>query len=172
MDTVRDVGWDDLDETAARLMLLEKHPVNATQYEWPKPGERVRMELISWELKKVRFYLDVFEGRRKSMVALSIAPDRKATVQCRGEKVLVRADVSTIPEALRHRNPDHGVVVGNHIHLDVDGSGDRWAFPFDGQSVVQVTDEPFPGLVVELLDAIEEACHIAGSNLKTGFLLV
>lgn len=172
MDIARVVGWNDLDETAAKLMLLEKHPVNAMQYEWPKPGEHIRMELISWEMKKVRFYLDIFEGKRKSRVALSIAPDRKVTMRCRGEKVLVRADVSTIPEILRHHNPDHGMVVGNHIHLDIDGTGDRWAFPLNGQSVVPVTDSPFPGLPVELLGAIEEACHIAGSNLKTGFPLV
>lgn len=149
-------------------MSVEKYPVDPKTRRWPKAGSSTKVDLASSQARDVRFFLDIRENKRRSSIALGMEVDRKVTVQCRGPQVLVRVDVAREPEVLRHHNPDGTVVVGNHVHLNVDGkgNGDRWAFPIDGQEIVAIADQNMPGVILEMVRGIETSCSIKGLNLS------
>lgn len=152
-------GWDDMSSFAREYLEMSKDVVDGVyERRWPLPGEKLCIELISEEERATRFFLDVFEGRRSSSVILGLAPDRKATMQTRrAESALLRVDYTDEPETMRHRNPDGSVVVGSHVHLDLDGTGAKWAVPLSGQSVIVADGQAsVPGLFW----GFQDACRI------------
>lgn len=155
-------GWGDLRPVARDYLRMEKDVASgAYSQRWPSPGGKISVELISEEDRSLRFFMDVTECRRSSSVLVGIRADRKSTMQTRcSDAVLLRVDYAEQSEALRHRNPDGSIVVGTHVHLDLDGNGARWAFPLDSQDIIV----PSGGRTVpELFWAFQDACNITRS---------
>lgn len=132
------VAVGDLTPLAQSYLGMAKDVVDGRlEYDWPLAGGKLRIELLAAEDKSIRFFLDIYEGRRESTVLLGANPPRKAVSQSRaGNEPYIRIDMADEQEALRHINPDGNVVVGNHIHLDIMGLGMKWAWPLDAQDVV------------------------------------
>lgn len=153
---------EDIAASTRRLMEMEKRPVEAMDsLKWPKAGENIRFELLAQEDRSVRFWLDLAESSRSTTLVVGAEPDRKTKEQVRaGSQQLVRIDIADKREILRHRNPDGSLVIGSHIHLDIDGLGIRWALPLDSQSVV-VPDGN--GHTVEgMFGGLVSSCHLRG----------
>ena len=53
------------------------------------------------------------------------------------DRPLIRLDYSDNPEVLRHRNPDGSLVLGTHVHFDIDGYGAKWACGIPGQNILK-----------------------------------
>lgn len=102
---------------ADALLAMEKMSESSDAREFPSPGERVEIPLISAN-KRERFILDL------SLSALVMA---KGTYQNRARQVIVlaRLDFGGKP----HRNPDDEEVPAPHLHLYREGYGDKWAIP-------------------------------------------
>ena len=133
---------DDLTPLAQSYLGMSKDVVDGRlDYDWPLAGSQLRIELLSAEDRRIRFFIDVYEGRRESTVLLGAIPQRKATSQSRAASMpYVRIDMADDPETLRHVNPDGSVVVGDHAHLDLNGYGIKWALPLDAQDVIRPVD--------------------------------
>lgn len=102
---------------ADALLAMEKHRATEDVYEYPQPGEKIVVPLISAD-KREEFLLDVYRGR----IVLA-----RGTYQNRGRKVvtLARLDFGGAP----HTNPDGRAVGVPHLHLYREGYGDKWAYP-------------------------------------------
>lgn len=102
---------------ADALMDLEKRRFDTIQRNYPGPGEKIAVPVISTHGRE-RFSLDLRRGR----IGLS-----KGTYQTRGRQVIVlaRLDFGGAP----HRNPDGEEIGSPHLHLYRAGYGDKWAFP-------------------------------------------
>lgn len=113
---------------ADALIAMEKHRVDSTVYNYPRPGESIRVPLASPDQRE-RFSLDVYRG----LINL-----RKVTYQNRGRSVviLMRLDIEGGP----HRNPDGTPLPCPHLHLYREGYGDKWAFPVPNQAFSDLTD--------------------------------
>lgn len=72
----------------------------------------------------------------------------------------MRIDFADNPEILRHRNPDGSVVVGSHVHLDIQGYGIRWAIPIGSQNVI--AGEGRGDVVEDLFEGLIASCNITG----------
>lgn len=151
-----------IDPSTRALMEMEKWPVDPSDIlRWPQPGIDLRVEFESDEDRSMRFWLDVAESSRSTMLAIGAEPDRKTKEQVRaGNNPLVRIDIADRPEVLRHRNPDGTLIVGSHIHLDVAGLGMRWAFPLDAQDVV--VPDGYGYTVVGMFGGLVSSCHLTG----------
>lgn len=160
--TNRIYGIDDIWQDTRLLMEMEKHPTAAMDcLKWPMGGDSSRVELESTSDRSIRFFLDVRESRRSSSFLVGAVLDRKNTQQVRaGTEGIIRIDLADRPEVLHHRNPDGTVIVGSHIHLDIDGPGLRWAFPLANQTVVvpESGDYSIENMFLSLIDS----CHITG----------
>lgn len=110
----------DLDLTQAEadaLLAMEKLSESDDLREFPSPGERIEISLVSAN-KRERFFLDL--SRSELVIA-------KGTYQNRARQVIVlaRLDFGGKP----HRNPDDEEVAAPHLHLYRQGFGDKWAIP-------------------------------------------
>lgn len=103
---------------ADALLAMEKLSESSDVREFPSPGERVEIPLVSVN-KRERFILDL------SLSALVMA---KGTYQNRARQVIVlaRLDFGGKP----HRNPDDEEVPAPHLHLYREGYGDNGRFRF------------------------------------------
>lgn len=153
---------EDIVPSTRRLMEMEKRPIEAMDaIRWPLAGKGTRVELESCEDRSIRFWLDLAESSRSSVLIIGIVSDRKTKQQVRaGGDQLVRIDMADRPEVIRHRNPDGTVLMGSHIHLDIEGYGIRWALPLDEQTVVV----PDGGVrsVANMFAGLIESCHVVG----------
>lgn len=143
-------------------MAMKKRPVEVKDAIcWPLAGDSVRVELVSQEDRRVKFWLDVAEASRSTTLIVGVVLDRKTKMQTRaGNNVLVRVEFADNPEILRHRNPDDSVVVGSHVHLDVRGYGIRWAIPIGSQKVIE--DVGSGSGVEGLFEGLIRSCNITG----------
>lgn len=153
---------DDVKPATRLLMEMEKRLIDAVSVlKWPAAGKGVRLELESQQDRKIKFWLDLAESSRSTSLIIGLAADRKSKEQVRaGSQQLVRIDLSDKPEILRHMNPDGSVIIGSHIHIDIEGLGIRWAFPLDAQNVVLSNDGEY--LVEGMFCGLVDACHITG----------
>lgn len=137
-------------------------------YDWPLAGNQLRVELRAAEDKRIRFFLDIYEGRRESTVLLGANPTRKAVTQSRAASApYVRIDMADDKEALRHINPDGSIIVGSHIHLDLEGYGIKWAWPLDAQDILLPTGGEFT--IESMFESMLEANHVTkGLHVKYG----
>lgn len=94
---------------------MEKHRANDAEWNFPGPGERVAIPLLSFD-KRESFVLDV----SRASVKLT-----KATFQNRVRQavVLIRLDINGAP----HRNPNGEEIPCPHLHIYSEGHGDKWA---------------------------------------------
>jgi hypothetical protein len=99
------------------LMAMEKCRIDDAEWNFPGPGQRVMIPLLSSD-RRENFFLDVTRGTVKLT---------KATFQNRARQVVVllRLDIDGPP----HRNPDGEEVDCPHLHIYREGHGDKWAIP-------------------------------------------
>ncbi|MBR2682674.1 MAG: hypothetical protein IKE22_05340 [Atopobiaceae bacterium] len=156
----RILGVGDLTPLAQSYIGMRKDVVDGRlEYDWPLAGSQLRIELLSTEDRKIRFFMDVYEGRRESTVILGAAPQRKATTQSRAASMpYVRVDMADEHEALRHINPDGSEVVGSHVHLDLTGYGIKWAWPLNAQDILQPVDGSYS--IQSMFESMLDANHV------------
>jgi len=123
---------------ADALLAMEKLSESPDKMDFPVPGERLEIALMSSN-KREKFFLDV--SRSELVIA-------KGKYQNRARQViaLARLDFGGKP----HRNPDDEEVPSPHLHLYKQGYGDKWAVPvpadkFRDLSNMQTTFEDFMG---------------------------
>ena len=153
------IGLDDVFRETRGLLEMEKDIASGGySYQWPAPGRKLCLDLYAKEDKSLKFYLDIIEGKRASSIIVGLTPPRKTTMQNRlAEAPILRIDHTDEPDTMVHRNPDGSRIVGSHMHLDLDGSGARWAVPLSGQTVIVGAERmDVPQLFWEFLDV----CHI------------
>src|ERR1700694_3558241 len=104
-------------DEADALIAMEKHREDNKQLEFPGPGERLAIPLISPD-KRELFMLDVTRAQIKLT---------KATYQNRARQaiVLMRLDIDGPP----HRNPDGVDVPCPYLHIYREDHGVKWAYP-------------------------------------------
>lgn len=113
---------------ADALIAMVKHRVDDAGVEYPSPGGRVTVPLVS-ENKREHFLLDVSRGRIEL---------KKGTYQNRARQViiLVRLDFG----GSTHRNPDDEEIPCPHLHVYREGFGDKWAVPVPVAIFPNITD--------------------------------
>lgn len=72
------------------------------------------------------------------------------------DRPLIRLDYSDNPEVLRHRNPDGSLIVGTHVHFDLDGYGAKWACGIPSQNILKPKSYDF----ASLFWSFQETCNI------------
>jgi hypothetical protein len=104
-------------QEADSLMAMEKQRVSDDEWNFPKPGERLSIPLLSLD-RRESFALDV------TRVSVKLT---KATFQNRARQaiVLLRLDIDGSP----HRNPDGEEIPCPHLHIYKEGYGSKWAIP-------------------------------------------
>lgn len=148
-----------MNSTAREYILMSKD-VRDMQYrkQWPAPGDKTLIELVASENKALKFYLDLTENKRSSSLILGLSADRKSTMQTRvSDRPLIRLDYSDNPEVLRHRNPDGSLILGTHVHFDIDGYGAKWACGIPGQNILKPLNDNF----ASLFWSFQETCNIS-----------
>ena len=102
---------------ADALLAMAKRKTDDTQWRFPYTGGKTIIPLESMDGRET-FHLDLYRGR----INLS-----KNTFQNRARRsvILARLDVDGPP----HRNPDDTEVPPPHLHMYVEGYGDKWAVP-------------------------------------------
>ena len=109
---------DDLSQAEADYLLaLNKLRTNDDPVNWPMPGDKISVDLISFD-EREKFILDVYFGRIK-LSKLRLQNRAKITI------ILARLEIDGAP----HRNPDDVELPCPHIHLYREGYGDKWAHP-------------------------------------------
>lgn len=147
-----------MNSTAREYILMSKD-VRDMQYrkQWPAPGDKTLIELVASENKALKFYLDLTENKRSSSLILGLSADRKSTMQTRvSDRPLIRLDYSDNPEVLRHRNPDGSLILGTHVHFDINGYGAKWACGIPGQNILKPLNDNF----ASLFWSFQETCNI------------
>lgn len=152
-------GWDDIYPETRNYLKMEKDVASGGYaYRWPVSGNKLSLELISRENRTLRFFMDIIECKRQSTLLVGMRGDRKTTMQTRcSDTPLIRIDYSEQPDSIRHLNPNGMMVVGTHVHLDLDGRGLKWAFPLSEQDIILPGDEES---VPALFWAFQDACNI------------
>ena len=102
---------------ADALIAMEKHCADDSSYEFPGPGERLAIPLISFDRRET-FVVDVTRSQIKLLKATYQTRARQATI-------LMRLDLDGPP----HRNPDGEEVPCPHLHIYREGFADKWAHP-------------------------------------------
>ena len=113
---------------ADALLAMEKHRVNNDLYEYPGPGGKLVVPLISAD-KREEFILDVYRGR------IDFA---KGTYQNRARQVVILARLDF--GGAMHTNPDDVDVEVPHLHLYREGYGDKWAYPLPQDAFTDPAD--------------------------------
>ena len=113
---------------ADALLALAKHRVDTTAWDYPTPGGKVSIPLVSAD-RRENFLLDLSRGR------INLA---KGTYQNRGRQVVIlaRLDFGGAP----HRNPDGGEIGSPHLHIYREGYGDKWAIPVPSDQFTDLAD--------------------------------
>lgn len=161
-DMVKMLGLDDVRRETRALLEMEKDVVSgAYSYRCPVPGRKLCVDLYANEDKSLKFYLDIFEGKRSSSIVVGLAPSRKTAMQNRlADTAILRIDRTDEPDTMVHRNPDGKRIVGSHMHIDINGSGAKWAVPLSEQTVILAAG----GMnVTQLFWSFLDVCHI---NMK------
>ena len=129
-------------DEADRLMAMEKRSVDARDWLFPAPGERVAIPLTSLD-KRESFMLDVTRAQIKLT---------KATYQNRARAaiILLRLDQDGPP----HRNPDGVEVPCPHLHSYREGYGDKWAVSAPVNRYPNTTD------LFSTFEAFMEQCNV------------
>jgi hypothetical protein len=129
-------------DEADRLMAMEKRSVDARDWLFPAPGERVAIPLTSLD-KRESFMLDVTRAQIKLT---------KATYQNRARAaiILLRLDLDGPP----HRNPDGVEVPCPHLHSYREGYGDKWAVSAPVNRYPNTTD------LFSTFEAFMEQCNV------------
>lgn len=155
------VDMSDLTLLSQSYLKMSKDVVGEKlEFEWPTAGNHLRIELEAASNRTIRFFVDVYEGKRESTVLLSASPSRKAVSQLRaGNTPYARIDMASEREALRHINPDGSAFVGNHVHLDIRGYGTKWAIPLDMQSVFSPVDGVYT--IQSMFESMLDVNHVA-----------
>ena len=150
----------DIDITQAEadaLIAMEKHRVDDKNWLFPAPGGRLAVALVSPD-KRENFMLDI----TRATIKLT-----KATYQNRARQaiVLMRLDLDGPP----HPNPETAPVGANyawltpyagqimpcpHLHLYVEGYGDKWAIPAPIDKYPNATD------LFSTFEAFMQHCNI------------
>ena len=127
---------------ADALIAMEKHRLDDTRWDFPRPGESINIPLVSVD-KREEFALDITRGRIDFL---------KGTFQNRSRKVfvLVRLDFGGRP----HRNPDDEEIPSPHLHIYRQGYGDKWAMPLPVERFHNITD------IWQLLEDFMKFCNI------------
>jgi hypothetical protein len=108
----------DLSQAEADLLIaMAKYRENDNTWLYPSLGGSISIPLISSD-KRERFLLDISHGQ----VNLT---KTKYQNRARQSYILVRLDFGGSP----HRNPDGEEINCPHLHLYLEGYGDKWAFP-------------------------------------------
>lgn len=140
-------------EEAERLIAMDKCAVEQKAWNFPGPGDRIAVPLISLD-KRESFVLDVSRFQIKLT---------KATFQNRARVaiILYRLDIDGAP----HRNPDGQEIPCPHLHRYREGYGDKWAVPAPIDRFPDTTD------LLSTLEAFMKHCNIteAPSVQKTLF---
>lgn len=126
------------------------------RYKAPSPSNAINIKLASPTYPEDRFFLDIYEGRRSSSIALTIDANKKTKIQSRRASLpLVRIDLDTGAE---HTNPDGTVLHGNHVHVASELYSDRIAFPLNSTMGVMVAgvDDYIPSI----FESFRKFCHI------------
>jgi hypothetical protein len=121
----------DIDLTQAeadQLIAMEKHREDDRLFNFPDPGERIAIPLVSPD-KRENFMLDV----TRSQIKLT-----KATYQNRARVavILMRLDLDGPP----HRNPDGAEIPCPHLHMYREGYGAKWAFQLPAEKYTDAAD--------------------------------
>lgn len=155
------LGWSMLDDDARAYLEMEKISATGhTRFQWPQPGGKLVIELEARGDHRDRFFLDIGECRRTATIAVGLLPERKSKMQTRAaDRPLIRIDYASDPDMLMHMNPDGKVIVGSHMHIDVDDPNRMsWAFPLDRQTILSPNADI--GSVAGIFFAFMDACHI------------
>lgn len=156
---VKMLGLDDVRRETRALLEMEKDVVSGVyNYRWPVPGRKLCVDLYAKEDKSLKFYLDIIEGKRSSSIVVGLTPPRKTTMQNRlADTAILRIDRTDEPDTMVHRNPDGKRIVGSHMHIDINGSGAKWAVPLSEQTVILAAG----GMnVTQLFWSFLDVCHI------------
>ncbi|NLJ24469.1 MAG: hypothetical protein GX354_03450 [Firmicutes bacterium] len=110
--------------------------------DFPAEGQQRTLDLVS-EDGKEQFVVDIYRGR------INIA---KCTYQKRYKREipLLRLDVEAHP----HTNPDGTVIGPNHLHIYMEGYGDKWAYELENEPFSDLRD-----LVTTLIEFLEK-CRV------------
>jgi hypothetical protein len=144
----------DIDITQAEadaLIALEKRFVDASDWTFPRPGERSAFPLTSLD-KRENFVLDITRAQIKLT---------KATYQNRARQaiVLMRIDLDGAP----HRNPDGTEIPCPHLHVYREGYGDKWATALPPDRYTNALD------LFLTCDVFMQHCNITGpSKMQKG----
>ena len=138
------LGLDDVRRETRALLEMEKDVVSGVySYRWPAPGRKLCLDLYAKEDKSI---------------VVGLTPPRKTTMQNRlADTAILRIDRTDEPDTMIHRNPDGKRIVGSHMHIDINGSGAKWAVPLSEQTVILgAGGMDVPQLFWSFLDV----CHI------------
>ena len=102
---------------ADALLAMAKCKTDDTIWRFPYTGGKTIIPLESVDSRE-SFYLDLYRGR----INLS-----KNTFQNRARRAVILARLDTAGPP--HRNPDDVEVPAPHLHVYVEGYGDKWAIP-------------------------------------------
>ena len=124
------------------LIAMEKHRVEARRLDFPAPGDRLIIPLVSAD-KREHFLLNVTRSQIKMTKATYQTMARQAVV-------LMRLDIDGPP----HRNPDGQEIPCPHLHVYKEGFGVKWAIP------APIDRYPNPGALFETFRAFMQHCNI------------
>ena len=160
----------DLNADTQEFLKMPKRPYKQKDfYDWPSPGEKLQIELISESNKSLKFFLDVYESRKSSSIVVGVVNDSKPTFQSRvSDRQLLRVDMCSNPELLKHRNPNGELIVGNHVHLDVPEFGSKFAVPLDMQDIIVAKHGNFISYFEELLNVYSIPSSVLPFRYKLG----
>ena len=134
---------------ADALIAMKKRRADDQYYEFPGPGGKVAIPLISID-RREDFLMDI----TRSHINLA-----KVTYQNRARQivVLLRLDINGAP----HRNPDGVEIACPHMHIYREDYGDKWAYPIQTGKF-----ENLRSLNKTLEDFLAECNVIEGPNIQ------
>lgn len=139
---------------------------SAALYYAPKPGDKLRVKLVSSEKKSEKFQLSIYEGAHSSALVIAIDAKRKTTLQTlHGSDPLVKIDID---QRAKHTNPDGTIITGSHVHVATKEFGAKFAFPINSPEIAEIVGGG--DSVEEIFDAFQRFCHI-DRNLQINWSL-
>ena len=113
---------------ADALLAMAKRKTDDTEWRFPYTGGKTIIPLESMDGREI-FHLDLYRGR----INLS-----KNTFQNRARRAVILARLDTAGPS--HRNPDEVEISAPHLHVYVEGYGDKWAVPASGERFSDLSD--------------------------------